>query len=448
MDEKNTQPSPAGAQPEQSAPPADTNPTETNTAATNTPTNVANPPAPTNSIAPATEFAPDAAAQPTAPTAPVANSVAPASVPPQSPPPKKSRKKLLLLIFVPLLALLLLAGAAAAAYFGYVVPNKPENKLARAVTNTLEQEFFTVEGNFDIKPKTEGEVNAVALDYTLAADAEAKALSLEATIGVSGAQFPVEARYLDQEAYFKVSGLDKIAELGGAFADAETKQTLEMLSGINNQWYVLDRSFMNESPEFSCIADLDFRLSDDDKQKLKDAYAAHPLFTIKRSESAKVGDQDATKFEVEPASDQTARAFIGELETLGFMQKLQDCVPGSEGSSEVLDQEIRGELEALQREAVGTMAIYVADDLIKKVEITGGDAEASYELTATLQYSKPTITKPEGAKPIQDLIGELYGGFMAGFAGSGFGGTGSPLECEYDQPGGDVPEGCMPRLTN
>jgi hypothetical protein len=90
--------------------------------------------------------------------------------------PKQKRrfrfKKQLAIVLVVMVALL---GGSAAAYLGYYMPNKSQNILAQAVSNTLQQHQITSTGSFDI---TTSGVSGRAT-YTVQADTDNHSLDIK-----------------------------------------------------------------------------------------------------------------------------------------------------------------------------------------------------------------------------------------------------------------------------
>src|SRR4051812_9502094 len=76
----------------------------------------------------------------------------PEAVPVTAPdmPTQKRRFRFKKQLAIGLAIMVALLGGSAAAYFGYYMPNKPQNILAQAVSNTLQQHQITSSGSFNI----------------------------------------------------------------------------------------------------------------------------------------------------------------------------------------------------------------------------------------------------------------------------------------------------------
>jgi hypothetical protein len=345
----------------------------------------------------------------------VISSSAATSPPPPKPGSKHKRRLVLLVIAV----LLLVGGGSAAAYFTVILPNKPENKLGLALLNLTKQQQFSIKGTLDEKSKGTSNATGVSADFTLDADAAKSQLSGAGKLGVNGTQFPFDLRYIDKDIYLRVSGLDLIGKALSAYASigAQASPYLGVLKNINNQWYVIDRSFVNQSQQASCVSDLSFTFSDADRKKIETAYRKYPLFSIKGSGAATVEGVATTKYEVEPASDEMFNKFTKELNSLSVVENANKCLK-QQGSSDKLDTEVKPSTN--EDEGTGTAFIYVTDDKqVKQIELTFDDKSSTSKVTLTMQNKQPTFEKPEGAKPIQDLLSAYLG--LGGSSPTGLG---------------------------
>ena len=140
--------------------------------------------------------------------------VVPMEAQPQKTKPKNQKTRILALIAI---GVALLAGSAAAAYYGIVVPNKPENVLKSAITNTLSQKQISAKGVVDIE-NTDASSGAYTLKFESQANAAAKTFAMQMELTTSGVKLPLEARYVDTNIYVKVGDLGTIKSLALAYA--------------------------------------------------------------------------------------------------------------------------------------------------------------------------------------------------------------------------------------
>lgn len=166
---------------------------------------------------------------------------------------KPSKRKL----FVVLAAVFVgLMSSSAAAYLGYYQPNKPENLWGSALVNTGKgyDELVTYAGNTSSTKswnysgtfKTAGSMVA---DGKFEGKSSDKASQNTASISASGIKLDIDVRTLPSavstpDVYIKVNGLQGLgALLGGGQTDSALDKSL---SGINNQWYVIDHTLFDQ----------------------------------------------------------------------------------------------------------------------------------------------------------------------------------------------------------
>jgi hypothetical protein len=321
------------------------------------------------------------------------------AAPPSQPPKRKKNLRLLAIIVA---ALVVIGGGAAAAYYGYVLPNKPENKLAQAFQNLAGQKHLTLSGTIDGKSTSGDKTTAVSIDYSFKSDSDKKVFGLAGSVGVNGATIPFDVRYVDQDLYAKVSGLNSLATLaGGTSSDAALYA--QMFAGIDNQWYVLDHSYFEQlGGSSSCIGDISSSLSKEDTDKIGAAYKKYPLFTVKSSKADKVDGVAVTRYDLAPASDATAQKFAKELNSLSIIKKINECT----GNTTTVEETIKDDATT---DTKGSFVVYLTGDKqFKRLEVS--DDEGKFKMTTNFKYSAISVEKPTDAKPIQDLLGGLLGG--------------------------------------
>ncbi len=198
--------------------------------------------------------------QPASPSTPPTQ--APASVEPVAQPspsgpapvqvqPKPKKKPLALIVA---LVVMLLLGGSAAAYFGYIVPNQPENIWSKALSNTAAgydglSEFaheqvgakgIDLTGTIAVStPEASGDGNITLKTYEKQGQG-----SLD--VGFLGSRYEVEFLGITKEnaktpdLYIKASGLSGLAELSGS-----TEEYGPIVDAVENQWIVVDHSLLD-----------------------------------------------------------------------------------------------------------------------------------------------------------------------------------------------------------
>lgn len=382
------------------------------------------------------EPAPPTMQTPAPVAAPVFNP-APVETPPSAPvsplsqpaAPRKSKK----LFLMAAVAAFVVLGGGASAYFGYILPNKPENRMARAFANLVSQKQFKTSGTVDFTPKEAGSLG-VSVNYAADVNAEKNQFGLSGTVGVGGSQYPYDVRYVDKNIYLKVGGLSGIGEMMAGIGGAQgVDMYANMFRDIDDQWFVIDRSFWQSmGEETSCVTDLTFVFNDQDVDMVKAAYGKYPLFSIKNTSSASVDGTAVTKFELDPASDATAKSFVNELKDLSVVKNVRDCLQKAGVDEKAIDEELDAPFTGSDNNtAEGAFSVYLdGGNRIKKLELTVNDTDGTMKIAQTFTYEGVTVNAPEGAKPMQELFTSIYGGL--GFMG------GSPFGLDTPSKGRDT----------
>lgn len=317
----------------------------------------------------------------------------------------KKRKKFLLSV---VLALIMLAGAGVAAYYTAVLPNKPDNKLLKAFINLASQNQVAVTGKVDYQDKkATGSVKGFSLDFDMGVDLDKTLAGLSGKVGVSGAQYPFELRYIDKDIYLKVGGLGSIDKLLPPGTDYD--EYFQGLAGLNDQWFVISRSYLQQIGESAaCVTDLSFALGDSDVDKIGKAYKKHPLFKVKSTANEKIDGVDTTKMELDTANDETAGKFADELNSLSVVGKAKACLKDT-GLNKTLDEEVKPGESSIRNGQI--YAFVTQDKKLKRLILISDDNKQKTTMTMDFTDKAVSVTKPENAKPIQDLLGSLLGGF-------------------------------------
>jgi hypothetical protein len=226
-------------------------------------------------------------------------------------------------------------------------------------------------------------------------------------LGVSGAQFPYDVRYINKEFYMKVGGLDGLGPLLSRFGP-EAEEYATVIERLNDTWYVVDRSASNAfGTDSSCSTDFSINLNENDLKTISRAYKNHPLFTIVSTSKEVVNGTNTTKFIVDPTSDAEAEAFLDEISSISYISNAKKCL-GEDAEESFGDEEIVPNTDSLTE---GNIAFYVTEDKqIKKLELSGEDDTSKFSMSGLFDYRPVTVSVPEGAKPIQELLFNLYGG--------------------------------------
>lgn len=343
------------------------------------------------------------------------NTSAPEAVPQPSaegamPPPPNSKKKLNLGVVIAI-AVALLIGGSAAAYFGIVVPNRPENVLKRAFKNTSEQKQSKFTGKFSFEDlKEDAELKAVNIDFNGQSDVENNAFQSEVEVTASGFKVPFEVRGIDKSVFFKMGDLSGIKSLVQLSSPEYVPAVDFFNQKLANQWMEIDETLLKQAGS-QCVLDLSsFVLTEEDMELLNKRYDEVPFATIKSTSDDTVNDRSATKFELE-LDDKKAEEFGQGLSELSIAKKIKDCSGDTDA--------FKGEESSEGDKSVFTIWVDKGSKTISKIatqstEQTEERDKAKGSLEITIEYGEADVSKPDGARPITEVISELYGALLQG----------------------------------
>jgi hypothetical protein len=304
--------------------------------------------------------------------------------------------------------LVVLLGGSAAAYFGYYVPNKPENILAKGLQNSLQQHQAVSEGTADITSSgISGKVG-----YTAKIDADSHSVDLNLDTTISGVKVPLELISTKGNLYFKVGDLTSLEGLINQFLGSSDYSDLEsqINKDVANQWIEVDSTLIKEA-KLDCLSGYPAPLSPADVQALTGSYKQKPFATITSHSTDTVNGASAYKYQVSIDDDKAAAL---NLNTSAYFKKLTSCL--NQG-----DSSMPASLSSLKDGDKTPVTIWVdkKSKLIVKYasQSTAKDKAKGTEgsLSGTIKYQKVSITAPSDAKPVMNLLNDLdlsslYGG--------------------------------------
>ncbi len=324
------------------------------------------------------------------------------------------KKKKLSISVITAMVIVLLAGTSIAAYFGVVVPNRPENVLRTAFENTAEQKQSTFSGKFSFEDLSEDSgLKAVNVDFNGQVDIENNAFQSEVEVTASGFKVPFEVRGIDKSVFFKMGDLSGIKSLVQLSSPEYVPAVDFFNQKLANQWMEIDETLLKQAGS-QCVLDLSsFVLTEEDMELLNKRYDEVPFATIKSTSDDTVNDRSATKFELE-LDDKKAEEFGQGLSELSIAKKIKDCSGDTDA--------FKGEESSEGDKSVFTIWVDKGSKTISKIatqstEQTEERDKAKGSLEITIEYGGADVSKPEGARPITEVISELYGALLQG-AGS------------------------------
>jgi len=300
------------------------------------------------------------------------------------------------------LAVLVILGGSAAAYFGYYVPNKPENVLAKGLQNSLSQHQIITEGTADI---TSSGVSS-KVDYTAKIDADSHSVDLNLNATVSGVKVPLDLISTKGNLYFKVGDLTSlegvISQLIGGGSSEITDLENQINKDVANQWIEVDSTLIKEA-KLDCLSGYPAPLSDADVQALTNSYKQKPFAVVTSHSTDTVNGASAYKYQLSIDDDKAAGL---NLSSSAYFKKLTTCL--NQG-----DSSVPANLNSLKDGDKTPITIWVdkKSKLIVKYasQSTAKDKSSGTEgsLSGTIKYQKVNIAAPSNAKPFMNLLNDL-----------------------------------------
>lgn len=359
--------------------------------------------------------------QPTTETQPVQTAE------PVKPVRKFDKKKLTLLALIAAVGVVLLGGGAGA-YYGVIVPNKPENVLKTATKNFLLQRQMSAKGKLSVDMTAkDAELKNITVNFTSASDNDKKAFNVNLEASASGVKLPVEVRGVEQNLYFKVGDLSSLKSVAALAGAPEASAIIDSMgSKVSNQWIEVDQSLLKQV-NASCTTDAFNGFTQKDVDQLFKIYNENTFVTVKGTAKDTVDGVKTTKYDLK--FDKTkAEAFGKKLDTLDALKKISECGKSANGDTGG-DKEIKDDMSDTQV----TFQVWVdGSKRIKQIELKVVDKEATGTTTIIMTNEKVNITKPEGAKPLMQILGDfsqLFGGGLGSGALGSDAGSDLSAEC-------------------
>jgi hypothetical protein len=172
-----------------------------------------------------------------------------------SQPPGKTKLYKKPLLAVPLALLVLLAGSAGA-YFGYYVPNQPQNIWKTALTRTGKgydklTQYAVTQFKADSGLKLDGKFQTsgfFSADGTFSGDSDKDNGEFTASVSAGGVKVNTDVRLLKSststpDIYFKIDGIQGLGDLVSGFIGPQYKNAI---NNLNGKWYFIDHSLFDQ----------------------------------------------------------------------------------------------------------------------------------------------------------------------------------------------------------
>lgn len=314
----------------------------------------------------------------------------------------KGRKKGLLIGLIVAAVILLFSGGAAAAYFGYYLPNKPENVLKKALANLFDLEknkTMHFSGETTIKSERDG--TSLKTTYNGQMDQTSGAFLFSGVADALVTNITVEARSVDGKAlYFKVGGLNGLAGLMVASNPYGADMIAPVIEKLNNQWIEVNEGLLKQGFGDSYQG---FKLSADDARKLAAAYEQHQFIVIKEV----LPDET-----IKGAPSHHYRVAYDKSKFKSFLRAANDSELDVVKLTNDQLKQLNQALDEADLSQLWDIWIGKGDKMLRQVTVKATEDDVTADARFTVDsYNQPvTVAKPENTMSILELMSMLFGG--------------------------------------
>jgi hypothetical protein len=285
--------------------------------------------------------------------------------------------------------------------------------LKTAFEKQLQKQQSSTKGSISVDLKQEtSSIKNVTVTFKSALDTQKQAFSAELEASVSGAKLPVEIRSVDKSLYFKVGSLSSIKGLAALAGGEEATAAVDAIGDkLSNKWIEIDSSLLKQA-NAECTTDLIGNFTQKDIDEIMKVYSDNAFVTVKNKIADQVDGKNATKFEL-GLDKQKATEFANKLGSVGALKKINDCGKTTTGQS-AGDQEVKDDLKNTANDTDFTLNVWVdGGKNLRQIEIKASDKDGGATVLITFTDDKVDVQKPEGAKPIMEVLGD-FGGLFGG----------------------------------
>jgi hypothetical protein len=317
--------------------------------------------------------------------------------------------------------IVILVGAGVAAYFGYYLPNKPENILGKAVVNTMQSRQLGFDATMTLKD-TSGKasissllLNDLSLTATGHVNADQKNLDAQVGASLNNMKVQAEVKMVDQSAYFKVTGLGTAKDFADSVLPGLGDPFNQLNKQLGDQWIQVDQATLN-GWHASCLTTLNYAPSQTDIDRFKSDYKKYGFATIRSHQSEQLGSLSTIKYDV-AINDNKLADYLDASKQSSYFANIQNCL------AQISRQSSKTSSNSLRDDDTTPLKIWVDKSSKRIVQIeadsTAQDSKngVAGKLTAKLNYGSVNITKPESSKPFSDIqksFSDLLSGSAAG----------------------------------
>lgn len=344
----------------------------------------------------------------------------------------KGKKKTGLIIGLAIAAVAVIGGGVGAiAYLNW--HESPEQTLADAISNVWNAKNIQAEATITGEAKDkDSDFSKIELKMNMIATQNAASMSIN-TLSIDTKEngsynLSVESAYsLDDDIYFKISGIKEAFDGAMKNVDKDEAEELAAISGmvggvievLDNQWIKIDSDLLKEmgvKDQYDCYKEKAKALSSEDfKKKVAEIYENHGFIALKDDKVVKT--EDGLSYYSIKIDNKESEAFGEEVEKLDEVKALTSCFDSKLDADDAEDDELDDDLdlefnddikkEDEQRDYDLLVGISGWNHTLKAVEAKSSDDDADMSIKLNLSYDEKAVELPGDAKNAKDLVEEL-----------------------------------------
>jgi hypothetical protein len=306
------------------------------------------------------------------------------------------KKKGLIAALIAVIAVLVLAGGAAWGYFGYYLPNRPENVLKAALANSFSPEkvnSVALSGEVNIN---DDEGNGFEASFN-GGFAEGGRFDVNANLDLSVTSVTIDARSPDGETfYLRGSNLEGLAQMLGAGDNSAIQPYTAILSSLEGQWIEISQSFVEQSTNTSEPP----LPTDQDLDRLAQAYKEHPFLSVQEVlPDEQINSTDSYHY----------RVAFDEATFESFARALRDAEPDALSLSEEQLEQLLSALENANFED-DVFDVWIAKETKQFSQISfavvgNDDTTVNARLTFNAYNEPVEAEEPQDTQSIPEILG-------------------------------------------
>lgn len=327
--------------------------------------------------------------------------------------PRKKPKKPLIVAIVAVGMVVLLGGGAAAYSLWY---QNPQRVVTDAIANMLEQRNIVSNGTVNIKNISDANqsVDKITLAFDSRSTGRSGQFDAKLTVHSQDDEYTIDANAIadsDMNIYFKVKGVEAIAEQYMGVSDELPAAVMQIIEKIEDSWIRVSTEDLDDGGQLTeaqkCTTDVIEKHRDNDatRRQIADTYRANQFIVIKDQ----LGSKDGNLGYVMGGDNEKLESFLEQLKDTDFYKELKECDDSFEVDTDDVDV-------FADSDSSGSVEVWISrfDHELKQIKaVFTDDDEVEVSSVVNFEYDEAvTIEAPSEYIGIKELIEEITDAFI------------------------------------